>query len=233
MEQNWHEDRSGVHAVTSGPAGLDAARAQVQLVAERLRRGRPARGVLLVGAQRAAATAWLERMQADAEQSGVYTVRMTLQEHLSLPAALALPLYGALMRLAGFEAAHEATVRALRALAGFVGTLAERYGDLDLPMALAPEPGLADNGDLEADLATLFELSGEAARAAGTALIVFADELQILETTQLAAFIAALHRCAQVKLPVALVGAGQLRLRGQVGEARPYAERLFSFVELR
>jgi hypothetical protein len=46
------------------------------------------------------------------------------------------------------------------------------------PLDFDPEPGLADNGDLERALAALLEVVGGAAKDAGTALIVFIDELQ-------------------------------------------------------
>jgi hypothetical protein len=42
----------------------------------------------------------------------------------------------------------------------------------------------------------------------------------------MAALISALHRCAQVQLPVTVVGAGLPQLRGRMGEAKSYAERL-------
>ena len=45
--------------------------------------------------------------------------------------------------------------RALRALAGFATALRIRYGDIEVGLDLAPEPGLADNGDLEQDLRAL------------------------------------------------------------------------------
>ena len=50
--------------------------------------------------------------------------------------------------------------------------------------------------------------------------------------TQLAALITALHRTAQRRLPVVLVGAGLPQLRGQMGRAKSYAERLFDFPEI-
>jgi hypothetical protein len=48
----------------------------------------------------------------------------------------------------------------------------------------------------------------------------------------LAALITAMHRAAQRKLPIALVGAGLPQLRGRMGEAKSYAERLFDFPEV-
>lgn len=68
-----------------------------------------------------------------------------------------------------------------------------------------------------------------AARKADTAVVLFIDELQYLETDQFAALISALHRCAQSKLPLAVVGAGLPQLRGLAGNAKSYAERLFDY----
>jgi len=41
--------------------------------------------------------------------------------------------------------------------------------------------------------------------------------------------IAALHKVAQLSLPVTMVGAGLPQLTGQMGKAKSYAERLFDF----
>jgi hypothetical protein len=49
---------------------------------------------------------------------------------------------------------------------------------------------------------------------AGTSLIIFIDEMQYVAEEELAALIMVLHRCAQRKLPVALVGMGLPQLRG-------------------
>jgi hypothetical protein len=58
---------------------------------------------------------------------------------------------------------------------------------------------------------------------------MFIDELHYVEEKELAALITALHRVAQRNLPVVLVGAGLPQLRGRMGEAKSYAERLFAF----
>jgi predicted transcriptional regulator len=107
-----------------------------------------------------------------------------------------------------------------------------KYQDIEVGLDLEPEPGLADNGDLEHDLQALLEAVGAAAREAGTALALFIDELQYVEEGELAALITALHRTAQRRLPVVLVGAGLPQLRGRMGRAKSYAERLFDFPEI-
>jgi hypothetical protein len=61
---------------------------------------------------------------------------------------------------------------------------------------------------------------------------MFIDEMQYVEEDELAALIMALHRCVQRKMPIALVGAGLPQLRGRMGQAKSYAERLFDFPQI-
>ena len=119
--------------------------------------------------------------------------------------------------------------RGLKALAGFARALKVKYRDIEVGLDFQPEQGLADNGDLELDLTTVFEQVGQAARHAHTAVVLFIDEMQYLEQEQFAALIAALHRCAQQQLPLTVVGAGLPQLLGLAGSAKSYAERLFEF----
>ena len=56
--------------------------------------------------------------------------------------------------------------------------------------------------------------------------------LQYVGEEELAALITALHRMAQRLVPVVLVGAGLPQLRGQMGSAKSYAERMFDFPEV-
>lgn len=128
--------------------------------------------------------------------------------------------------------AAEYARRALRGLAGFATALKVKYNDIEVGLDFEPEPGLADNGDLELDLQALLEAAGLAAKEAGTALAIFVDELQYVKEDQLAALITALHRTTQRRLPVVLIGAGLPQLRGRMGKAKSYAERLFDFPEV-
>lgn len=213
-------------------AGRDELRKTVRIATERVRAGRAAKSVLLVGLRGVGKTVLLDRMREDAEAAGMHTLRIEAPEGRSLPAMLAPQLRQALLRLSRNEQAREFGHRALRALAGFARGLKIRYQDIEVGLDFEPEPGLADNGDLEHDLQALLEAAGAAAQQAGTALILFIDELQYVEEEQLAALITALHRAAQRQLPVMMVGAGLPQLPGRMGRAKSYAERLFDFPDV-
>jgi hypothetical protein len=192
----------------------------------------PARSVLMVGLRGVGKTVLLERLRDEAEKAGIQTVFMEAPENRSLPAILAPQLRQSLLRLSRNRQAKELAQRALRALSGFAKTLKVKYEDIEVGFDFDPEPGLADNGDLEHDLQALLEAAGAAAQKAESALAVFIDELQYVKEDELAALIAALHRITQRNLPVILVGAGLPQLRGRMGSAKSYAERLFDFPEV-
>lgn len=213
-------------------AGRDELREELRVALERARIGRPAKSAMLVGLRGVGKTVLLDRVRADAEAAGIHTVRIEAPEGRSLPALLAPQLRQALLRLSHLETARAYAVRGLRALAGFAGKLKVTYKDIEVGFDYDAEPGLADNGDLEHDLQALFEQVGLSAKAAGTALAIFIDELQYVEEDQLAALISAMHRTEQRQLPVVLVGAGLPQLRGRMGNAKSYAERLFNFPEI-
>lgn len=210
-------------------AGRDDLLRAVDIATQRIRAGRPAKSVLMIGLRGAGKTVLLDRMREQAEAAGMHTLRVEAPEGRSLPALLAPQLRQALLRLSRTGQARELGHRALRALAGFATALKLKYADIEVGIDLAPEAGLADNGDLEHDLQALLEAAGSAAKVAGTALILCVDELQYVPEEQLAALITALHRCAQQQVPVMLVGAGLPQLPGQMGRAKSYAERLFDF----
>lgn len=213
-------------------AGRDELREAVRVAIERTRAGKSARSLLMVGLRGVGKTVLLDRMRDDAETSGVHTIRIEAPEDRSLPALLAPQLRIALLRLSKSAHAKDLAVRALRALAGFAKSLKVSYADIEVGLDYDSEAGLADNGDLEHDLQELLESAGAAAKAAGTVLVIFVDELQYVAEAQLAALITAMHRCAQRKMPVLLVGAGLPQLRGRMGDAKSYAERLFEFPEI-
>lgn len=213
-------------------AGRDELREAIRVALARAKLQRSAKSVILVGLRGVGKTVLLDAMRDDAEASGIYTVRIEAPEGRSLPAILAPALRQALLRLSHIEAAKDLAQRALRALAGFAKALLVRYEDIEVGIDFEPERGLADNGDLELDLLALLEATGQAAKQGDTALAIFLDEMQYVEEAEIAALITALHRTAQQGLPVILVGAGLPQLRGRMGNAKSYAERLFDFPEI-
>ena len=213
-------------------AGRDDVRETVRIALERARIGRSSKSVLMVGLRGVGKTVLLDRVREDCDASGMTALAIEALEHRSLPSVLAPRLRLALLRLSNKDAARRVAHRALRGLAGFVKALKVKYQDIEVGLDFEPEPGLADNGDLESDLQDLFELVGAAAKADGTCVALLVDELQYVREDELSALITALHRTSQRRLPVTMVGAGLPQLRGLMGRAKSYAERLFELSDI-
>lgn len=213
-------------------AGRDALVETARIALERTRLRFPTKSLMLCGLRGVGKTVLLDHFREQAEHSGIHTVRIEAPEQRSLPALLAPQLRQALLRLSRVDKARDLAHRGLRALAGFAGALKVKYEDIEVGLDFEPEPGLADNGDLEHDLQDLLDAAGAAAESASTAIAIFIDELQYVEEEQLATLITALHRTVQRRRPVILIGAGLPQLRGRMGRAKSYAERLFDFPEI-
>jgi hypothetical protein len=82
-------------------AGRDAVREKIRQSIERLRRGKPAKSLMLVGIRGVGKTVLLDQMTKDAEAGGVVTIRIEAPEGRSLPALLAPQLRLGLPQLRG------------------------------------------------------------------------------------------------------------------------------------
>ncbi|MEM0982405.1 MAG: AAA family ATPase [Planctomycetota bacterium] len=217
-------------------AGREMLIEAVDVVLHRVLAGRSTKSHMLIGLRGVGKTVLLAEFRKlaegiQAQGRPLQTVRIEAPEKKSLPAMLLPDLRRVLLKLSLSERSKELAKRGLRALASFA-KLKTKYDDIVIELDLAPELGLADSGDLETDLIDVIEITGMAAQKAGGGVAMFIDELQYVEENQLAALITALHRCSQSQLPVVLFGAGLPQLRGQMGKAKSYAERLFEFAEI-
>jgi hypothetical protein len=211
-------------------AGRDEIIERASIALDRIAHGRAARSLILYGLRGVGKTVLLQRIGTVAEAEGRTIVVIESPEGRSLPSILGPALRVGLIKMSRSEAAKAAIKRALGALAGFVKAAKLKYQDIEFNIDLETEAGLADSGDLEADLTDLIVCVGESAAAHKTALVLVIDELQYIPEQQLAALITALHRASQKQLPITLVAAGLPQLLGQMGRAKSYAERLFEFV---
>lgn len=118
--------------------------------------------------------------------------------------------------------------RAAGALRSFTLSI-DPDGRLTVGLDPDPQPGVADSGDLDGDLADLLVNVGEAAQERATGVALLLDELHFLSPPQMEALIAAIHKTVQRSLPITAAAAGLPQIHELVGDARSYAERLFKF----
>jgi hypothetical protein len=169
----------------------------------------------------------LTKIEEMAERAGHVTSFIEAPEGRPLAELLLPKLHQALRKFSAIENAKTKAHQALRALRSFASAFKLTYGDTSL--AVEPEAGIADSGELENDLPELFMRVGEAAKAAGKAWSLLIDEVQYLRSPDLAALIVALHKISQRELPVLFFGAGLPQVAALSGDAKSYAERLFHY----
>jgi hypothetical protein len=211
--------------------GRDAILKQARIALHRLRAGRPAKSMILVGLRGVGKTVLLNRIRSIAEEDGYRALFVEAHESKPLPALLMPHLRQVLFSLDAMENVSEKVKRGFRVLRSFMTGLKAKakVGDVELELGVNPETGTADSGDLEADLSELFVAVAEAAADREKAVAICIDELQYLSEAELSALIMALHRVAQRALPLVMVGAGLPQIVGLAGKSKSYAERLFDY----
>jgi len=211
-------------------AGREVIVEDARIAIERALLCKPSRSHMFLGLRGVGKTVLLNAVESLASQRGHVTSVIEAPETQSLSELLLPRMHQVLRKLSVAANAKAKAYDALRALKSFASVFKLAYGDVSI--AVDPEVGVADSGDLENDLPELFVRIGEAAKAAGKAWTLFIDEVQYLRERDLAALIVALHKTNQAGLPVLFFGAGLPQVAVLSGEAKSYAERLFHYTQL-
>lgn len=123
--------------------------------------GISARSLLLIGLRGVGKTVLLNRLYKDAAAKGFATVLLEAPERRSLPSLLVPAFRSALLKLDRLTTIGDLAKRGLRSLGGFVKVMKLKYNDIEFDLDLGSEPGIADSGDLDADLISLFQIVGK------------------------------------------------------------------------
>jgi AAA ATPase domain len=213
-------------------AGRDALLERARIALLRLKEGRHAKSLILLGLRGVGKTVLLNRIKQIAEQEGFLTSSIEATENKPLPLLLLPELRRLLFSLDTGQLVTAAVKKALGVLRSFVGSVKVKVEDAEFGIDIQPVKGEADSGDLEADLASLFVAIGQAAKAKDKAVLLLIDEIQYLKEVDLSALIIATHKISQLQLPLVVMGAGLPQLAGLAGNSKSYAERLFDFTDV-
>ena len=220
-------------AGTPPPAlvGRDALIQSFRVTVQRAMEGRPGQSLMPIGLRGVGKTVLLNRFIDEARALGAHAVLIEAPEDGNLRLLLAKEARRVLLHLDRLGALSQKVKRALRVFKSFSVSVSPD-GTLSAGVDVDPEVGAADSGILADDVTDLLVALGEAAKDRRTALVIAIDELQYLGEHELGALIMAVHRTTQLQLPLVLVGAGLPQLPGLAGNAKSYAERLFTFPEI-
>jgi len=203
-------------------AGRSAYLRQFEIVIGRLARGTTEQSMIIKGLRGVGKTVLLNAFEDQAESHHFMSYYHELTPESSLASELARDAERALTRLS----LSEKMGRKVRDALGHLRTISlsgpEGFG---LSIDLAD----ADEGTITSDLTDLFLELGAAAQDKGRGVVFLVDEIQFADEVHFRAMVSALHRATQKSLPITLAAAGLPQIPRLSGEARSYAERLFTF----
>ena len=211
-------------------AGRGELLEEARIMIGRALNGRSTQGMLMTGLRGVGKTVILNELMRMAEERGALSlfVEATAESTLSeLLASELKKLFFSLNRIAGTA---DKVKKGLVVLRNFIGAVHLKVGDIGLD--IEPFAGIADSGNIETDLADLFECVAEAAKEKKKAVLLLVDEVQYLPKKELGALIMAFHRLQQRQLPFAVIGAGLPMLAELAGKTKSYAERLFLYPQV-
>lgn len=211
-------------------AGRQLIIEDARVAIERALLGKSSRSQMFLGLRGVGKTVLLNTVETMARERGHLTSIIEAPESKPLGEQLLPRVHQVLRKLSLTDQAKAKAHEAMRALRSFAAVFKFEYGDIAI--AVDPEVGVADSGDLENDLPELFVRIGEAAKAAGKAWTLLIDEVQYLNQKDLAALIVSLYKINQANLPVLFFGAGLPQVAALSGEAKSYAERLFHYPDV-
>ena len=208
-------------------AGRDDIIDDANIALQRIIQGRAGKSKILLGLRGTGKTVLLNEIAQIAEKNHYLTSFIEAPESRTLAELVYPQIHAVLRKLSIQEKSKAAAHSAMRALRSFAGIFKLEIGDASL--AVEPEAGVADSGNIEFDLIEIFQRVGIAAKSAGLAWALLIDELQYLHSEELAALIVAIHRVNQTQLPIMFFGAGLPQIAALSGNAKSYAERLFDY----
>jgi hypothetical protein len=203
-------------------AGRDQELEQFRVLVGRLKRGATEQSMIIRGLRGVGKTVLLNAFEDRAESEGFLTYYHEMTPDSSLVGEIARDAQAAMARLKLSARATKATRDALAHL-GTIKVVGPEGIELSVDLRAA------DEGTIARDLSELLLQLGRAAADKGSGVAFLLDEVQFVKEVEYRSVITALHRATQKNVPITLAAAGLPQIPRLTGEARSYAERLFSF----
>jgi hypothetical protein len=200
------------------------------MLLRRLERGRTEQSMIITGLRGVGKTVLLGQFGDIARRAGWEVVEIEASKHddMRFRQAMFSQFKAALLRLSPRARWTERARYAAEVLSAFAVSV-DQKGTFSVSWDVPAAEGAADHGDLSMDLTDVFVALGEAAEEQQRGVALLIDEVQFLGRTQLEALIQAVHKTVQRRLPITFVGAGLPQIAELAGDAKSYAERLFTF----
>lgn len=212
-------------------AGRDAEIERFDVLLGRLARGASSQSQIITGLRGVGKTVLLNRFREVAEQYEWVTVETEIDSRTELAPLMARMSRRSLFSIDAPKRWGARARRAAEVLKSFTLRV-DATGTVTLGADVEAAVGRGDSGVLSDDLTDVLVELGEAAKEHHTGVVFLIDDVQFLQRHEFEALILALHKTTQRNLPITLVAAGLPQIPRLAGEAKSYAERLFTFPKI-
>lgn len=203
-------------------AGRDQELEQFRVLVGRLKRGATEQSMVIRGLRGVGKTVLLNAFEDRAESEGFLTYYHEMTPDSSLVGEITRDAQAAIARLK----LNARATKAMREALAHLGTI-RVVGPEGIELSV--DLRAADEGTIARDLSELLLQLGRVAAEKNTGVVFLLDEVQFVKEVEYRSVITALHRATQKNVPITLAAAGLPQIPRLTGEARSYAERLFSF----
>lgn len=203
-------------------AGRDQELEQFRVLVGRLKRGATEQSMVIRGLRGVGKTVLLNAFEDRAESEGFLTYYHEMTPDSSLVGEITRDAQAAIARLK----LNARATKAMREALAHLGTI-RVVGPEGIELSV--DLRAADEGTIARDLSELLLQLGRVAAEKSTGVVFLLDEVQFVKEVEYRSVITALHRATQKNVPITLAAAGLPQIPRLTGEARSYAERLFSF----
>ena len=211
-------------------AGREQVIEDGRVVSARAKLRKAERGQMLIGSRGVGKTSLLKWLAEDARQAGVIPVIAEIQNDSQGIEELSAKMKDALHALDYVSKVKTGVRESFAVLGNFIRKFAVKIGPVGVEVETCA--GLGESGNIESDLSAVLLTAARAAKASGTAIGLYIDELQNMQLATLSGIIVSLHQAAQELLPLYLIGSGLPTVRGLVAKSKTYAERMFNYEEI-
>ena len=203
-------------------AGRDQELEQFRVLVGRLKRGATEQSMVIRGLRGVGKTVLLNAFDDRAESEGFLTFYHEMTPDSSLVGEITRDAQAAMARLK----LNARATKAMREALAHLGTI-KVVGPEGIELSV--DLRAADEGTIARDLSELLLQLGRVAAEKSTGVVFLLDEVQFVKEVEYRSVITALHRATQKNVPITIAAAGLPQIPRLTGEARSYAERLFSF----
>ena len=213
-------------------AGRDELKEDFRVLVERVRAGAGDKGLLVTGLRGVGKTVLLNEFKTIAEEYAAVVVSQEVPKRTgAFTSRFAALCRRALLDISPRERWKQRASNAARVIKSFSLTV-DPAGSLSFGVDIEAAAGVADSGHLTLDLPDVVVALGQAAAEHEMVVVFLFDEIQYLQSEELASLVMAKHQINQQSLPIIFSGTGLPQLPALTGVAQSYAERMFTYPEI-